>query len=136
VKSNISNGSKVSREAGAIQGDDVVYVGITKDVRTRTTQHTNSGRLGRGYELVEVESDLTHAQVRGYEQADIEHYKTLDTSQRGVYTEDGKFNAGAGNRARSYDPSRLNDPNDKRAKAFDENYRNRMSSYSSSKKKC
>ncbi|MGE6166847.1 RHS repeat-associated core domain-containing protein [Aeromonas rivipollensis] len=119
-----------------MKGDDVVYVGITKDVRTRTTQHTNSGRLGRGYELVEVESDLTHAQVRGYEQADIEHYKTLDTSQRGVYTEDGKFNAGAGNRARSYDPSRLNDPNDKRAKAFDENYRNRMSSHSSSKKKC
>jgi hypothetical protein len=60
----------------------------------------------------------------------------LDTSQHGVYTEDGKFNAGAGNRARSYDPSRLSDPNDKRAKAFDENYRNRMSTHSSSKKKC
>ncbi|MCE0824635.1 hypothetical protein LVQ78_01045 [Buttiauxella sp. A2-C2_NF] len=38
-----------------MKGDDVVYVGITKDVRTGTIQHTNSGRLGRGYELVEVE---------------------------------------------------------------------------------
>ncbi|WP_088133671.1 RHS repeat-associated core domain-containing protein [Vibrio gazogenes] len=110
--------------------NEVVYVGITKDFKTRTTQHINSGRLGKGYKIDEIERNLTHEKVRGYEQADIEHYNTLDTSQRGIYDENGKFPAGAGNRARSYDPSRLENPDDHRAKAFNDNYQDRMKSHS------
>jgi RHS repeat-associated protein len=87
----------------------VVYVGITNDVDTRRAQHEASGRVSRRYQLEPVEQGLTYAQARGYEQADIDHYRTRRTSRIG---ED--IRPGEPNRVWSYDPGRT----DARARAF------------------
>jgi len=66
--------------------------------------------------LVPVEVNLTYEQARGSEQADIKHYDTLRTEERGQ-----PIKAGSGNRQRSFDESR----DDPRAKAFKEHERKR-----------
>lgn len=88
---------------------EVVYVGITNDPTRRQIEHTDSGRLGEGYRMDTVESDLTYAQARGYEQADIDHFGTRDTGRIGE-----PFHAGEPNRCWSYDPART----DARSRAF------------------
>lgn len=99
----------------------VRYVGITNQgTDVRAMQHEVSGRLGPGYKLREVESGLTYAQARGYEQADIAHYKTRDTSRIGL-----PFKRGEPNRIWSYDPRRQ----DKRAAAFKKYEAQRTASY-------
>ncbi|WP_422375682.1 RHS repeat-associated core domain-containing protein [Roseibium sp.] len=99
---------------------EVVYVGITNDVSSRTSAHKGTGRLGRGYSLKVQKTDLTYAQVRGYEQADIKQYGTRDTSRIGK-----AFKRGEPNRVWSYDPART----DERAKAFNEHYDERMKTH-------
>jgi len=89
----------------------VHYVGITNNVDLRTFQHQQSGRLGREFDLVAVERNITYAQARGYEQADIKHYDVLRLNERGQ-----PIVAGSGNRQNSYDESR----NDVRASKFRE----------------
>jgi RHS repeat-associated protein len=98
---------------------DVVYVGITNDVARRQIEHTNSGRLAEGFEFTEVRGDLTYAQARGFEQADIAHYGTRDTGRIGQPIE-----AGEPNRCWSYDPART----DVRARAFQEHEQARRQS--------
>lgn len=90
------------------QNDKVVYVGIThvgpnNDSTRREGQHQRSGRLdpGQRYQLVPVAQGISYAAARGYEQADIAHYKTLRTRRQGK-----PIRAGDANRARSYNPLR------------------------------
>ncbi|QDC11224.1 hypothetical protein FHY55_19180 [Oceanicola sp. D3] len=99
---------------------DVVYVGITNDPAVRRSGHTGTGRLGRGYQMNVVERNLTYAQARGYEQADIRHYGTRDTSRIGQ-----PYQAGDPNRVWSYAEGR----NDARAQAFQEHERQRTAGY-------
>lgn len=105
-----------------VDSDGVVrYVGITNQgTDVRAGQHEATGRLGPGYELIEVESGLTHAQARGYEQADIARYGTRDTSRIGK-----PIVAGEPNRIWSYDPARTDD----RAAAFRQYENQRTASY-------
>jgi len=93
-----------------VENNTIHYVGITKNTRTRTTAH-RSNRLGNGFVLVVEEKNLTYAQARGYEQADIKHHKTtvLRLQERGL-----PLVAGSGNRQLSFSENR----NDKRARAF------------------
>lgn len=111
--------------------DKVVYVGITNQgTDVRAMQHEVTGRLGPGYDLVRVESDLTYAQARGYEQADIAHYGTRDTSRIGQRINDPNnpkriFEPGEPNRIWSYDPKRTDD----RAAAFKQHQAERAASY-------
>lgn len=91
------------------QQGDVVYVGITRSPVTREAQHAESGRLALSYEMHEVETNLTYAQARGYEQADIERHGTRDTGRRGRPIQPGESN-----RCWSYDPRRT----DYRAAAY------------------
>ena len=91
------------------QTNEVVYVGISNNPTAREGQHKASGRLDDGYKMKVQDKNLSYAQARGYEQADIAHYKTRDTSRIGQ-----PMKAGEGNRVWSYDPSRMDD----RAKAF------------------
>ncbi|KQO60287.1 hypothetical protein ASF22_22410 [Methylobacterium sp. Leaf87] len=99
------------------------YIGITDNVGRKISEHSTSGRFDPNSmpEPAILDSNLTYGQARGYEQAYIEHYGTLDTSRRGESME-----AGEPNRARSYDPSRLDNDIDKRAKELDEIYRAKM----------
>lgn len=61
------------------EGDtDVDYSGLTFGVACGP-----NGRLGPGYTLSRQTGDLTYAQARGYEQADIERLGTRDRSRRG-----------------------------------------------------
>jgi len=87
----------------------VVYVGITNNPDIRSGQHRASGRLTDDFDFVRVESNLNYAQARGYEQADIAHFNTRDTSRIGL-----DMDPGEPNRCWSYDPSRT----DGRARAF------------------
>lgn len=99
---------------------EVVYVGITNDPAVRRSGHTGTGRLGRGYQMNVVERNLTYAQARGYEQADIRHYGTRDTSRIGQ-----PYRAGDPNRVWSY----AEDRTDARARAFQEHERQRTAGY-------
>ena len=103
---------------------EVAYVGITNNPDVRQGQHMDSGRLGRGYRMEVQERNLSYAQARGYEQADIQRFGTRDTSRIGE-----PMRAGEPNRVWSYDPARVNNPHDARAQAFDEHYRERMAQH-------
>lgn len=77
--------------------------------------------------MVEQAEDLSYAEARGFEQADIAYYGTRDTSRIGQ-----EMRAGDANRVWSYAPERLSgDPdgpngrNVRRALAFDEHARAR-----------
>src|SRR5690606_35599183 len=87
----------------------VVYVGITDSPARRAGEHAESGRLTGDFKFEVVENDLTYAQARGYEQADIAKHNTRDTGRIGQPIE-----AGEPNRQWSYDPNRT----DARATAF------------------
>jgi len=65
-------------------------------------QHEKAGRLASGFKFVRAEENLTHAQARGYEQADIKHYDTLRPDERGQ-----PIKAGDGNRQLSYSEDRV-----------------------------
>jgi len=86
------------------RGGAVRYVGITNDIFSRTIAHQNSGRLAVGFDLVPSERNLTYAQARGYEQADIKHYNALQLDERGQ-----PIKPGSGNRQLSFAENR-NDP--------------------------
>lgn len=109
----------------------VVYVGITNQgTDVRAAQHEVTGRLGPGYELREVESNLTYAQARGYEQADIAQYGTRDTSRIGQYVNDPDnpariYEPGEPNRIWSFDVNRTDD----RAVAYKQYQAERAASY-------
>jgi predicted GIY-YIG superfamily endonuclease len=92
---------------------EVIYVGITNDPTSRKADHERSGRATGDYAFRPVLHDLKYGQARGYEQADIEKPKTLKTCRRGQ-----PIAAGDGNRQRSYNPEREDDPNDHRAQVF------------------
>ena len=98
---------------------NVAYVGISNNPNVRALQHDATGRLGRGYTLSPVSEDLTYAQARGYEQADIERLGTRDTSRRGL-----PFEAGEANRCNSFDTARC----DARAKEFNRYREERLKS--------
>lgn len=87
----------------------VAYVGISNNPSVRELQHLANGRLGPGYTLSRQTGDLTYAQARGYEQADIERLGTRDTSRRGL-----PFEPGEANRCNSFDTARC----DARAQEF------------------
>lgn len=87
----------------------VAYVGISNNPSVRELQHIASGRLGPGYSMLERAGDLTYAQARGYEQADIERLGLRDTSRRGL-----PFEPGEANRCSSFDTARC----DARAQEF------------------
>lgn len=89
----------------------VAYVGISNNPDRRALEHAMSERLGDGYRLDTKERNLTFAQARGYEQADIKHYGTRDTSRIGL-----PFESGEPNRQYSY----AEDRNDDRAKEYKE----------------
>ncbi|HET6145978.1 MAG TPA: DUF6531 domain-containing protein [Polyangia bacterium] len=95
---------------------EVRYVGITNDAIRRQGEHLESGRLGDGYRFEVVETNLTYAQARGYEQADIAMVGRRDTSRIGQ-----EIVAGDPNRCWSYDPART----DSRARAFQRHERAR-----------
>ena len=97
----------------------VAYVGISNNIDVRRAQHEITGRLGDGYELVTQERELTYAQARGYEQADIEHFGTRDLDRRGL-----PFEAGEANRCNGFDPSRC----DERGRAFNQYREERLRS--------
>ena len=61
-----------------VLADKPYYVGITDNLRRRTDEHGNSGRLaGDGTTRLEaLHENITHGQARGYEQALIEHHGT------------------------------------------------------------
>ena len=65
--------------------DKPYYVGITDNIRRRTTEHENSGRLTKdgSTRLVARHENITYGQARGYEQALIEQHGTK-TGTRGV----------------------------------------------------
>ena len=97
--------------------DEVVYVGISNDLLRRRSEHINTGRIKEGYDLFIAERNLTYGQARGYEQADISHYGTRDTSRIGETIE-----AGDSNRRWSYNPLRSDD----RALVFEKHRRQRQ----------
>jgi hypothetical protein len=88
---------------------DPVYVGITNDFDRREQEHRRTGHADDRYVPEVQEKNLTYAQARGYEQADIAHFQTRDTSYIGE-----PIRAGDPNRCWSYALDRT----DKRATAF------------------
>jgi hypothetical protein len=104
----------------------VLYVGITEKGRfeQRMQEHRDSGRLSGTRQPVVADHAANYGQARGYEQAHIEHHKTLDTSARGESPKDYP-----GNRARSYDSARTDDKKDTRAQTFDQHYQDRIAKF-------
>jgi len=89
---------------------NVRYVGITNNPHVRELDHIRSGRIAGEFHMeVQETGNLTYAQARGYEQADIAHFGTRDTSRIGE-----EIVAGDGNRIWSYATHRR----DRRARAF------------------
>jgi hypothetical protein len=81
----------------------------------RQFEHMGTGRLSDTGELIALpnQSDLTYAEARGYEQANIEKYGT----KTGVRGQDiSELNRG--NKINSFDKSRT----DERGKAFNKEY--------------
>jgi len=101
----------------------VLYVGITEKgrFRERILEHESSGRKSDGRDMYIADHAENYGQARGYEQAHIEHYKTLKTEGRGKSPEEFP-----GNRQRSYNPDRLSKKNDERANTFNGYYTSKM----------
>jgi RHS repeat-associated protein len=105
---NDTNGGKGYVVYHITDGDGkVVYVGITQADRfqARQDEHRASGRLSGDRDMTRARTVDTYGEVRGYEQAHIEHYGTRDTSLIGNHD----YENNPGNRINSYDPSRTDD---------------------------
>lgn len=110
------------------QTGKVVYVGQTESDRydVRRQEHARSGRLHDGVRMERITRTKTYGQARGAEQYHILNSNdgkgTLQTDARGKPLGPGT----EGNRARSYDPARLEGDKSsssyKRAKAFENGY--------------
>lgn len=76
------------------------YVGITNDLRRRTDEHIESGRLTEGREtaMVPIAQNVTYGTARGIEQANIDYHGTR-TGTVGVATSQ----ANRGNKIASFD---------------------------------
>ena len=82
VKSKGINSKKLSNYTVYViarhKTKDVVYVGITKNYKSRKKQHTGKGKRFNGYDMMPIATGLTKSQARAMEQTIISAY-TLDT---------------------------------------------------------
>jgi RHS repeat-associated protein len=91
------------------------YTGISNDPTRRLDEHIDDGRVTQAgidddeLRMRTVESDLTYAEARGYEQAYMDHHGTRTASPGDT------VGVGTGNKVNSFDTSRT----DPRGKAFE-----------------
>lgn len=108
------------------QGAKPFYVGETNDFERRMGEHAKGRYDPNKHRMIQMtDNDLTYAQARGIEQADIDKYGTNTGNFGG-----GDYGHGEGNRRVGYDINR----DDDRARAFNDAYNERMEQHGDSRR--